>query len=278
MAENISPGLYIVATPIGNLGDMSLRAAQTLKDVDLIAVEDTRVTAKLLSHLGIKKQMISYHAHNMRSGEEILDRIASGESCALCSDAGTPAISDPGELLVRSAHQRGIPVFAVPGCSAVVAALSISGKKTGRFCFEGFLSTANKARREHLEELKNERRTMVFYEAPHKLLRTLVDMHEAFGEREISIVHELTKIHEYCLNTTIGEAIRHFTDNKPKGEFVLIIDGASEQEAVPFELAVEQVIKAVTGGESLSYAAKEMASLTGHSRSRLYNAALPLLD
>ncbi len=270
-------GLYIVATPIGNLGDISRRAAKTLESVDFIAAEDTRVTVKLLSHLGIKKPMIPYHAHNLRCGEEILERIASGESCALCSDAGTPAISDPGELLVRSAHERDIPVFAVPGCSAVVAALSISGKKTGRFCFEGFLSTASKARREHLEELKNERRTMVFYEAPHKLLRTLVDMQDAFGEREISIVHELTKIYEYCMNTTLGEAIRYFTDNKPKGEFVLIIEGASEQEAVPFELAMEKVVEAVNGGRSLSSSAKEIASLTGHSRSKLYNAALAFI-
>ncbi len=268
-------GLYIVATPIGNLGDITHRAAEVLSNVDFIAAEDTRVTVKLLSHLGIKKPMVAYHAHNLRSGDDILDRIATGESCALCTDAGTPAISDPGELIVKEAHERGITVFSIPGCSAVIAALSISGQKTGRFCFEGFLSTANKARREHLQQLKNEKRTMVFYEAPHKLARTLQDFFDAFGDREISIVHELTKIHEYCKNMTIGEAIRYYEEQKPKGEFVLILSGAKEVDAVPFDVAVEQVLKLSSEeGMGLSAAAKEISAVTGYSRSELYNTAL----
>ncbi len=273
MAE-ILKGLYVVATPIGNLKDITIRAAETLADVDFIAAEDTRVTAKLLNHLNIKKGMIAYHAHNLKSADAILDRIEAGESCALCTDAGTPAISDPGELIVKAAHERGIAVIAVPGASAVVSALSISGMQSGRFCFEGFLSTASKARREHLESLINEKRTMIFYEAPHKLLRTLKDFRDTFKERNICIAHELTKIHEYCLHFTLDEAVEYYTNNNPKGEFVLILSGKSEESVIPFELAVEQLLSAVDEGKSLSAAAKEIAELTGYSRSKLYNEAL----
>ncbi len=267
-------GLYVVATPIGNLKDLTLRAIDTLKAVDFIAAEDTRVTAKLLNHLDIKKQMVAYHAHNLNSADLILNRIEAGESCALCTDAGTPAISDPGELIVRDAHKRGINVVTIPGPSAVIAALSISGMNSGRFCFEGFLSTATKARKEHLNGLINEERTMIFYEAPHKLLRTLKDFYATFGDREISILHELTKIHEYCLKLTLEEAVEYYTSNKPKGEFVLILEGKNKETVISFEIAVNQLISLADSGVSLSAAAKEIAALTGHSRSKLYNEVL----
>ncbi len=269
-------GLYVVATPIGNLKDITLRAIETLGDVDFIAAEDTRVTAKLLNHLNIKKPMVAYHAHNLGSSASILDRIEAGESCALCTDAGTPAISDPGELIVNDAHKRGLPVVSIPGPSAVIAGLSISGMQSGRFCFEGFLSTASKARREHLESLVNEKRTMIFYEAPHKLLKTLKDFSTTFGNREVGILHELTKIHEYCLKLTLYEAIEYYTANKPKGEFVIILSGKSEDSIVPFDRAVSQLLALAEGGLSLSAAAKEVAGLTGYPRSKLYNEALKL--
>ncbi len=267
-------GLYVVATPIGNLKDLTIRAIETLKSVDFIAAEDTRVTAKLLNHLNIKKQMVSYHAHNLNSSKAILDRVESGESCALCTDAGTPAISDPGELIVRDAHKRGIKITTIPGPSALVAALCVSGMSSGRFCFEGFLSTSTKARREHLNSLVNEERTMIFYEAPHKLLRTLNDFYATFGDREISIHHELTKIHEYCLKLMLREAVEFFTSNKPKGEFVLILAGREKENIVPFEMALNQLLSLVDDGISLSAAAKEIAGLTGHSKSKLYNEAI----
>ncbi len=275
MAYNLK-GLYVVATPIGNLQDLTHRAIQTLKEVDFIAAEDTRVTAKILNHLDIKKQMVAYHAHNLQSADAILDRIAAGESCALCTDAGTPAISDPGELIVRDAHQRGIDVVSVPGPCALIAGLSISGMQSGRFCFEGFLSTASKARKEHLEQLLNEKRTMIFYEAPHKLLRTLKDFYDNFGDRDIAILHELTKIHEYCLNLTLSQAVLHFEQNKPKGEFVLILAGKNEDSVVSFDRAVEQLLLLTKEGAGLSAAAKEVAGMTGYSRSKLYNEALKL--
>ncbi len=275
MSYNLE-GLYVVATPIGNLKDLTLRAIETLKEVDFIAAEDTRVTAKILNHLGIKKQMVAYHAHNLKSAQAILDRIAAGESCALCTDAGTPAISDPGELIVRDANSRGINVVAVPGPCALIAGLSISGMKSGRFCFEGFLSTASKARKEHLEQLLNEKRTMIFYEAPHKLLRTLKDFYQYFGDREIAILHELTKVHEYCLNLNLSQAISHFEQNKPKGEFVLILEGVGEESVVSFDRAVTQLLSLAQGGISLSAAAKEVAGMTGYPRSKLYNEALKL--
>ncbi len=274
MAEQITAALYVVATPIGNLGDITYRAVRILGGVDFIAAEDTRVTAKLLNALEIKKPLTAYHAHNLVCGSAILDRIQQGESCALCTDAGTPAVSDPGEILVREARQRGIKVVAVPGACAAVTALSVSGLSTGKFCFEGFLSTSAKSRSEHLLSLKNERRTMIFYEAPHKLLRTLKDMHTALGDRNISIHHELTKIYESCDYTTLDEAVKLYTQTKPKGEYVLVIEGAGETQAVDFDTALQQVLRLEQQGMALSQAAKEVSGATGISKNKLYNGAL----
>ena len=223
--------LYLVPTPIGNLGDISLRARQTLENADFIAAEDTRVSLKLLNHLEIKKPLVSYYEHNKTfKGGRIVERILAGETCALVSDAGSPAISDPGEDLVKECAAAGITVCAIPGPCAAITALSISGQSTGRFCFEGFLSMSKKSRREHLSSLRAEKRTMIFYEAPHKLMNTLEDMVEVFGaERPVSFCRELTKLHEEVIRTTLGEAIVHFTETPPKGEFVLVVAGAPEE-------------------------------------------------
>lgn len=269
--------LYLAATPIGNLSDISERAIQTLNAVDFIAAEDTRVTVKLLNHLGIKKPMVSYYKHNRReSGERIIERLESGESCALVSDAGTPAISDPGEDLVRLCAECGVDVIPIPGPCAAVAALSVSGLPTGRFCFEGFLSTGKKSRFEHLEQLKDERRTMVFYEAPHKLMTTLTDMLGAFGDREVSIAREITKLHEEVLRTTLTGAIAHFESKPPKGEFALVIKGA--EESVHAEMSDADALALIRGyresGLSLSEAAKLAANQSGRPKSELYSLAL----
>ena len=210
----MSAMLYLVPTPIGNLGDISLRCRETLENADFIAAEDTRVTLKLLNHLGIKKNLVSYYEHNKATqGSRIVERILAGETCALVSDAGSPAISDPGEDLVKQCAAAGIPVCAIPGPCAAITALSISAQATGRFCFEGFLSTAKKSRREHLDSLKKEQRTMIFYEAPHKLLTTLTDMAEVFGgDRPISLCRELTKLHEEVVRTTLGQAVARYTE------------------------------------------------------------------
>ena len=220
--------LYLVPTPIGNLGDISPRCRKTLAEADFIAAEDTRVTLKLLNYLEIKKPLVSYYEHNKNeSGPRIVQRILAGETCALVSDAGSPAISDPGEDLVRLCSEADIPISAIPGPCAAISALSISGLPTGRFCFEGFLSINKKSRQEHLSGLKHETRTMIFYEAPHKLTRTLDDLAAAFGaERRISLCRELTKLHEQVVRTTLGEACALYAQTPPRGEFVLIVDGA----------------------------------------------------
>lgn len=224
--------LYLVPTPIGNLGDISPRCRQTLEDADFIAAEDTRVTLKLLNYLGIKKSLVSYYEHNKAfKGDKIVQRILEGQTCALVSDAGSPAISDPGEDLVKQCAQAGIPVCAIPGPCAAITALSISGQSTGRFCFEGFLSTAKKSRREHLRSLETEQRTMIFYEAPHKLLATLTDLQNAFGgDRLISLCRELTKLHEEVIRTTLAEAVQLYQQQPPKGEFVLVVAGCPPME------------------------------------------------
>ena len=265
--------LYVVGTPIGNLSDFSPRAAETLAGVDFIAAEDTRVTVKLLNHFGIKKPLVSYFEHNKQEkGAVICDRIAAGETCALVSDAGMPAISDPGEDLVALCAERGIRVLVVPGPSAVISALAVSGLPTGRFTFEGFLSVNKKSRREHLEQVKNEVRTMVFYEAPHKLPYTLKDMVEAFGDRRIALVREITKIHEECIRTTLFEAVKYYEENSPKGEFVLVIDGAKpeEKKELTLEDAVALAEKAMENGSSASDAAKEAAKLSGFKKGEIY--------
>ncbi len=231
--KNVIQGgvLYLVATPIGNLSDISERALKALREVDFIAAEDTRNTGRLLACYKISKPMVSYFEHNKRErGEEILARLREGESCALVTDAGTPAISDPGEDLVRLCAENGIVVTSIPGCSAVVNALALSALPTGRFCFEGFLSTNKGSRMERLNEIKNDTRTTVFYEAPHKLKKTLSDIFEVFGERKIALCRELTKINEEIIRTTLSGAIAYYEQIEPRGEFVLVIEGASEAD------------------------------------------------
>ncbi len=264
--------LYVVGTPIGNLGDLSPRAVETLRRVDFIAAEDTRVTLKLLNHFDIKKEMISYFEHNKRErGEIIVSRIMNGESCAIVTDAGMPAISDPGEDLVYLCHERGIKVEAVPGPTAFATALAISGMNTGRFTFEGFLSVSKKSRREHLESLVNEERTMVFYEAPHKLLATLEDFYKAFGNRSIALVREITKIHEEVIRTNLEDAIKKYREEKPKGEFVVIIEGKKREENnLTLEDAVKMAEKLVENGMSINAAAKEISSSTPFKKSDIY--------
>lgn len=274
----IQPGtLYIVATPIGNLGDLSLRAAEVLRAADFIAAEDTRVTAKLLNHLDIKKPLISYYQHNMReSGAAILERLVSGQSGALCADAGTPAISDPGELLVQAAIEAGIRVTPVPGPCAAIAALCASGLATGRFCFEGFLPMARKRRAERLAALREETRTLIFYEAPHKLLYTLRDLLETLGDRELSIARELTKLHEEIIKTTLAEAAALYTAREPRGEYVLVVAGGSppEQPQIDDEEALAAVEAFVEKGFPLGEACRRAAEQCGRKRSELYQLAL----
>ena len=272
--------LYLVPTPIGNLGDISLRCRQTLEQADFIAAEDTRVTLKLLNHLGIKKSLVSYYEHNKAfQGDRILERILAGETCALVSDAGSPAISDPGEDLVKQCAEAGITVCAIPGPCAAITALSISGQSTGRFCFEGFLSTAKKSRREHLDSLKSETRTMIFYEAPHKLVSTLEDMAQAFGpDRSISLCRELTKLHEEVVRTTLGQAITHYQENPPKGEFVLILAGAQPvQPELPDEQdAAARVKQLMEEGLSRKDAIKQTAKELNMPKNAVYDAALAI--
>lgn len=270
------PGkLYVVGTPIGNLNDFSPRQRRTLEEVDFIAAEDTRVTVKLLNHFEIKKPLVSYYEHNLRErGEQIVARIEAGEHCAVVSDAGMPCISDPGEDLVRLCAERGLETVVVPGASAAVSALCVSGLVTSRFCFEGFLSTAKKSRREHLEQLREEPRTMIFYEAPHKLLNTLKDFLETFGDRRISLARELTKIHEEILRfPTLTEAVEYFTATSPRGEFVLVLEGAAPREAggkITLEEAVEKAACLVENGERPAEAAKLAAKNTPYKKSEIY--------
>jgi len=269
--------LYLVGTPIGNLSDLSPRAIETLKEVDFIAAEDTRVTLKLLNRFEIKKPLICYFEHNRAEmGEKLLSRLAAGESCALVTDAGMPAISDPGEDIVRQCAATGINVCAIPGPSACVTALAMSGLPTQRFCFEGFLSTTNKNRREHLDSLKAEKRTMIFYEAPHKLLRTLADMLEAFGDRDIALCREMTKLHEEVRRCTISAALAHYSENPPKGEFVLVIRGAQEAEGPEMsrEQALELVLRYREEGKSMKEACRLAAAESGFSKNELYELAV----
>ena len=270
--------LYVTGTPIGNLSDLSPRAVQTLEQVDFIAAEDTRVTLKLLNHLGIKKPMISYYEHNKRErGEIICAKIEAGENCAIVTDAGMPCISDPGEDLIKLCEERGIKTVVIPGPSAVVSALAVSGLETGRFCFEGFLSVNKKSRNEHLQSLKNERRTMIFYEAPHKLPATLRDLYSAFGDRKLSIVRELTKIHEEVIRTTTKYAAENYADGSVKGELVLVLEGAKESETeenYTLEYAVELAKKLIENGEKPTAAAKSAAEMTGFKKNEIYRELL----
>ncbi len=271
----MSGTLYVVGTPIGNLNDFSPRGLEILQSVDFIAAEDTRVTLKLLNRFEIKKPLVSYYEHNrFEKGEVIVSRLLNGENCALVTDAGMPAISDPGEELVLQCHLAGVSVVSVPGPSALITALAISGMPSGRFTFEGFLSMNKKSRKEHLEQVANETRTMIFYEAPHKLVATLQDMLNVFGEREIALVRELTKIHEEVMRTTFSEAIEHFGQTPPRGEFVLIVRGKEstlgEQETYTLEQAAEMAAKLIEKGESPTSAAKEAAQITGFKKNAIY--------
>ncbi len=268
--------LYLVATPIGNLSDITERALKTLSEVDFIAAEDTRNTGKLLSYFGISKPMVSYFEHNKRErGEVILERLLGGESCALVTDAGTPAISDPGEDLVVLCAERGVTVTSVPGCSAVVNALALSALPTGRFAFEGFLSTNKNERSERLNEIKNDTRTTIFYEAPHKLLKTLEDILSVFGDRKISLCRELTKLNEEIIRTTISEAIKYYTENAPRGEYVLVIEGASKaialENAFWRDMSIEEHVEYYISQEMKKMdAIKAVAKDRGVSKSEIY--------
>ena len=269
--------LYLVATPIGNLGDLSPRAVETLQAVDFIAAEDTRVTRKLLTHFDIKKPLVSYHQHNhVTAGQAILERLLAGETCALVTDAGMPAISDPGEDLVRLCGAHQVEVLAVPGCSALVCALALSGLPTGRFTFEGFLTTNKKNRREHLQSLADERRTMVFYEAPHKLRATLQDLLDTLGDRPLALCRELSKLHEETIRTTLSAAVSLYAETPPRGEFVLVVGGAPAAEegaALPLEEGVRRVLRLRSEGMRLKDAARAVAEETGLGKNELYAAA-----
>lgn len=269
--------LYVVGTPIGNLGDISPRAIDTLNSVDFIAAEDTRVAAKLLNHFEIKKPLISYFEHNKREkGEIIIDRILSGESCAIITDAGMPCISDPGEDLVALAYEKGVAVESVPGPTALTAALAISGMPSGRFCFEGFLSVNKASRKEHLSSLINEERTMIFYEAPHKLKNTLSDLLEFFNDREIAVVKELTKIHETVFKTTLSGALEFFEVNAPKGEYVLIVSGKTKELTEEYTLSSASEIAKdfIKSGEKPTDAAKKASKITGIKKGDIYKELL----
>ena len=278
----MSGTLYLVGTPIGNLGDLSVRALETLRRADFIAAEDTRVTAKLLNHFEIRKPCVSYYEHNKyASGEKIVARLLAGETCALVTDAGTPAVSDPGEDLVALCAEHDIPVIPIPGCCAAVCALAASGLPTGRWCFEGFLSVNKKARREHLDALEGEKRTMIFYEAPHKLCATLRDLAAAFGEdRRLSLSRELTKLHEQTLRMTLGEAMRYFDENPPRGEFVLIVEGAPDEpeteqsEEERLAAAAEAVRRRIEQGQTQKDAVKAVSAEVGVKKNALYRYVL----
>ena len=269
--------LYLVATPIGNLGDFSPRGVETLQTADFIAAEDTRVSVKLLNHFGIKKPLVSYHEHNRAAaGQAILARLLAGESCALVTDAGTPAISDPGEDLVRLCGENGVTVEAIPGCCAAICALAVSGLPTGRFTFEGFLSVNKKERRTALLKLKCEERTMVFHEAPHKLRATLADMAEILGDRPAALCRELTKLHEETLRTTLLQAAELYREKEPRGEYVLVVAGAqpAEEPAVSLEEGVRQVQRLREAGMKMKEAVRTVSAQTELNKNDLYEAVL----
>lgn len=269
----MSGTLFIVGTPIGNLGDFSPRAVETLENCDFIAAEDTRVTLKLLNRFEIKKPMVSYFEHNrFERGPLIVERILSGESCALVTDAGMPAISDPGEDLIKLCHEKGVKVESVPGPCAFTTALALSGMPSRRFTFEGFLPVEKSERKEHISSLIAEKRTMIFYEAPHKLSQTLSDLAVAFGNREIAIVREITKIHEQVIRTSLCEAAEKYAEESLKGEIVLIIGGAPEQEKenLTLEQAAQYAKELVLNGESKSDASKIAAKEFGYKKGDIY--------
>ena len=272
----MSGTLYLVATPIGNLSDFSPRAIETLSTVDFIAAEDKRVSLKLLNHFEIKKPMVSYHQHNRASaGEEIVQRLLGGESCALVTDAGTPAISDPGEDLVKLCAEKGVAVISIPGCCAAVNALAVSGLPTGRFTFEGFLASGKSERREQLKDLRGEERTMIFHEAPHRLRATLADMAEVLGDRPIALCREITKLHEETLRMTLHSAVEYYETTEPRGEYVLVVGGREKARTeMTLEEGVALVLQRREAGAKLKDAVRSVADDTGLPRNALYEAAL----
>ena len=274
----MSGKLYVVGTPIGNMNDLSPRGIETLKSVDFISAEDTRVTQKILNHFDIKQPLISYHEHNKREkGSIILDRIMNGENCAIVTDAGMPCISDPGVDLVKLCRDSGVPVESVPGPTAFATAIAISGMEFKRFTFEGFLSVNKSERKEHLKEVQNESRTMIFYEAPHKLKQTLKDMQKTFGDRNIAICKEITKIHENVMRTTFTDAIKFYENENPRGEYVIIVEGAKidkNEQPVTLEQAVLNAMELVKKGVSVNEASKTIASETGIKKSLIYKELL----
>jgi len=276
----MSGTLYIVATPIGNLGDMSYRAVETLKTVDFIAAEDTRVTLKLLRHFDIRRELVSYHEHNKReSGSRIISRLLAGETCALVSDAGMPAVSDPGEELIAECHNTGIPVRIIPGPCAVSSAAALCGFTGGRFAFEGFLSSAKNQRIKRLESIKSDTRAMIFYEAPHKLRRTLSDMLKVFGDRKAAILRELTKIYEETRITTISSALADCDINPPRGEYVIVVSGAADdsepKDTIPaIESAVEMANDIINRGTSMKEACRIVSDALSIPKNRIYQALI----
>lgn len=271
--------LYLVGTPIGNLEDLTYRAVRILKEVDFVAAEDTRVSGKLLHYLEISKPLVSYHEHNRKQrGPELVQRMLQGECCALVTDAGMPAISDPGEDLANLCHEAGIQVIPIPGACAAVSALAQSGLPSGKWCFEGFLPTANKQRKERLAVLKQETRTCIVYEAPHRLKSTMQDLAEQLGDRRVSISREITKLHEECLRMTLPEAAEYYQEHEPRGEFVLVIEGATEN---PEQAAADQMEQAIAlteqltaAGCTLRDAVKQAAKQTGARKNQLYQTML----
>ncbi len=273
------PGkLYVVGTPIGNMEDMTYRAVRILSEVDFICAEDTRVTVKLLNHFGIKKPLLSYHEHSASHvSENIISRLQGGESCAVVTDAGMPCISDPGEDLVRMCRDLGIPIEAVPGPTAMATAAAVCGIPAARFSFEGFLSVTKKQRFAHLKSVSSDTHTLIFYEAPHKLRSTLQDMLEYFGDRRVSVCRELTKIHEEVRRTTLSEAVRYYEENLPRGEYVLVVEGAcdkAEKNEYSIEEAAEIARKLIENGKKPSDACKEAAGITGFKKSDIYSSIL----
>lgn len=270
--------LYLVATPIGNLSDLSARALETLQQADLIACEDTRHSLKLLNHFGISKPLTSYYEHNKaEKGPYLIDRLLSGDNVALVTDAGTPAVSDPGEDLVAACIEHEINVVSIPGPAAFVSALIVSGLPTRRFSFEGFLPVQKKSRSELLESVKHLPHTLIFYEAPHKLTRTLADLYEHLGDRRICLARELTKLHEQILRTTLSGAMEYYTEHTPKGEYVLVLEGADESAQPPEDAetadipVVDHVNSLIAQGMDKKDAFKEVARLRGVSKREIYN-------
>ncbi|NJP11451.1 MAG: 16S rRNA (cytidine(1402)-2'-O)-methyltransferase [Leptolyngbyaceae cyanobacterium RU_5_1] len=280
MQSDLKPGtLYIVGTPIGNLEDMTFRAVRILQSVDLIAAEDTRHTGKLLQHFQIVKSQVSYHDHNHSSRTaELVERLRRGQAIALVSDAGMPGISDPGYELVKACAEAGISVIPIPGSNAAIAALTASGLPSDRFVFEGFLPAKSKERCAHLERLKTESRTLIFYEAPHRLRQTLQDLATVLGdERWIVLARELTKLHEEIWRGTIGEAVATYGDRDPQGEYTLVVAGAEPSQLVLSDDAIKAELQALFDqGLSRSDASRQLAQQTNLPRRQIYQLALSI--